>query len=136
MSNLDAKLKHLEFIQNVIDRMAGNLFFLRGWAVTLIAALFALSAKDTNHTYIWIAFFPAFIFWIFDAYFLSQERRFRDLYNRVREVPEEKINFSMDTKDFKAVEKNSWFSCFCSPTLAGFYLPLLLLMVFIIYLIN
>ena len=40
------KLKHLEFIQAAINRMAGNLFMLKGWSVTLIAALFALAAKD------------------------------------------------------------------------------------------
>jgi hypothetical protein len=136
MSDIEPKIRHLEMIQTIINRMAGNLFFLRGWAVTLIAALFALSAKDTNHTYIFIAFFPAFIFWIFDGYFLSQERRFRDLYNKVREIPEKDIDFSMNTKDFKKKERNSWFNAFCSPTLSGFYVPLLLLMLFIIYLIK
>ena len=49
---MNNKLKHLEFIQRVINRMASNLFFLRGWTVTLIAALFALFVKGTNSDYI------------------------------------------------------------------------------------
>lgn len=38
------KQKHLEFLQGAINRMAGNLFLLKGWTITLIAALFALSS--------------------------------------------------------------------------------------------
>ena len=37
---MDAKLKHLEMIQGVINRMANCSFLLKGWSVTLIAALF------------------------------------------------------------------------------------------------
>ncbi len=81
-------------IQGVIDRMAGNLFFLKGWAITLIAALFALSAQNTNQKYIYIAFFPVVIFWILDGYFLSRERQFRDLYDDVRVLDEGEIDFS------------------------------------------
>jgi len=33
------KRKHLELIQGIINRMASNLFFLRGWTITLIATL-------------------------------------------------------------------------------------------------
>ena len=42
------KHKHLEFVQAAVNRMAGNLFLLKGWSITLIAALFALAAKDAN----------------------------------------------------------------------------------------
>ena len=41
-------IKHLEFIQAVITRMAGNSFVLKGWAITLAAAGFALAAKETT----------------------------------------------------------------------------------------
>lgn len=73
---MDNKHKHLEFLQGAINRMASNLFLLKGWTITLIAALFALSAKDANKAYVLIAYFPALLFWVLDGYFLSQERRF------------------------------------------------------------
>ena len=41
----DKKLKHLEFVQNVITRMNTNSFLIKGWSVTLVAAIFALSAE-------------------------------------------------------------------------------------------
>ena len=54
----EKKLKHLEFIQQAVNRMASNLFLLKGWTVTLIAALFALAAKDSKDVYFLIAYCP------------------------------------------------------------------------------
>lgn len=42
---MEKKLKHLELIQGIISRMAGNLFYLRGWVVTLLAGILVLLAK-------------------------------------------------------------------------------------------
>src|SRR5690348_15874734 len=97
---MENKLKHLEFIQAAVNRMASNLFLLKGWTITLIAALFALAAKDSDRHYFLIAYFPAFVFWGLDGYFLSQERRFRALFDHVRKLPESQIDFSMDTRPF------------------------------------
>ena len=43
---MDKKIKHLEMIQGVINRMASNSFLLKGWTVVLVSALFALAAND------------------------------------------------------------------------------------------
>ena len=45
---MDAKIAHLQMILGVVNRMAGNSFMVKGWSVTLVAALFALAAADTN----------------------------------------------------------------------------------------
>ena len=82
-------------IQAVIARMAGNSFLLKGWSVTLVAALFALAAKDANKNYVNVAFIPVVIFWILDAYYLYEERLFRGVYDRVRRLDESQIDFSM-----------------------------------------
>ena len=130
------KQKHLEFIQAVINRMAGNSFLLKGWAVTLVAALFALSAKDTNHAYIPIAYFPTITFWILDGYFISQERLFRSLYDHVRKLAEKDIDFSMNTSAFRAKARNGWVCSMFSITLLCFYLSLVAVMWLVIYLIR
>ena len=133
---MENKQKHLEFIQGVITRMAGNLFFLRGWTITLIAALFVLFAKDTNTNCIFIVYFPVIIFWILDGYFLSQERLFRALYNYVRKLDEKEINFSMNVNKYKKDKRDSWIYSMFSTTLLFFYLPLVGVMSLITYLIN
>ena len=133
---MENKLKHLEFIQGTINRMAGNLFFLRGWTITLITGVFALSATDTNHSYTFIAYFLVFIFWILDGYFLSQERLFRDLYDHVRTLDEKNIDFSMNIDKFKTDSKNTWLCSMFSPTLLVFYLSLLGVTLFISFLMS
>lgn len=123
---MENKLKHLEFIQSIISRMSNNLFFLRGWTISLVAALLALFIKDLNQDHTLVIYFPIVIFWILDGYFLSQERLFRALYNHVRLLDEKDINFSMDTAKFKNDKKNGWICSLFSTTLLIFYVPLII----------
>jgi len=125
------KHKHLEFLQGTINRMAGNLFLLKGWTITLIAGLFTLSAKDSNDAYLLIAYFPTLVFWVLDGYFLAQERRFRDLYDHVRQLPEEAIDFSMDTRPFAKHWRNTWGGAVLSRTLVAYYGLLTAIMLFL-----
>lgn len=119
---MEKKLKHLEFIQQTVNRMASNLFLLKGWTVTLIAAMFALAAKEANDLYFLLAYFPTIMFWILDGYFLSQERRFRSLYARVCTLEESAIDFSMDTQPFKDTpSRNKWSRALFAPTLVIYY---------------
>ncbi len=136
MSDISNKHKHLEFIQTSISRMSGNLFLLKGWSVTLIAALFALAAKDTNKAYIVVAYFPLFIFWFLDGYFLSMERRFRSLYEHVRQLKEEDIDFSMSTEPYKSDPRNRWLSTLFSRTLFPYYITLALLMILLSFFVR
>jgi len=127
---MDTKLKHLEFIQAVISRMAGNSFLLKGWSVTLAAALFALSAKEANAKLIALAYYPVLVFWVLDGYFLSQERRYRALYDKVRNFAEANIDFSMDTREFSK-GRNTWAAAILSKTLLIFYVTVLLAMLLV-----
>ena len=125
---MDNKIKHLDMIQGIINRMAKNSFALKGWAVTLVAGVFALTAKDAEKLYYLIAYAPILIFWGLDSYYLLQERLYRSLYNRVRKMPEEQIDFAMNTKlpEFKS-NKNTWWNCAFSKSEIWFYLPLALI---------
>ena len=133
---MENKRKHLEFIQGAINRMAGKLFFLKGWTITLITALFAFFAKDANTDFIFVVYFPVFIFWILDGYFLSQERLFRALYDHVRKLDEKEIDFSMNAGEYKKDKRNGWVCSMFSRTLLFFYLPLVSVMLLVTYLIN
>mgnify|MGYP000831934822 CR=1 FL=1 len=48
---MDAKTKHLELLQIIIQRIANNSFLLKGWTVTLIVAIFTLASKDAIQIY-------------------------------------------------------------------------------------
>lgn len=121
----DNKRAHLAMIQSVINRMGGNLFFLKGWAVTLIVALFAASISFDGNWYLQPTLVGILLFfWGFDAYFLSLERCYRHLYDIVREKNETDIDFSMDISGLKKYAKNTWIGALLSTTLLAFY-PLL-----------
>lgn len=134
---MEKKLKHLEFIQQAINRMASNLFLLKGWTVTLIAAMFALAAKESKDLYFALAYFPTLMFWLLDGYFLSQERRFRSLYEHVAGLDESAIDFSMDTQPFKnKPPRNGWSHALLSPTLLIYYGVLLVAMSMVAWLVR
>ncbi len=118
--NVERKLKHLEFIQGVINRLSTNSFLLKGWSVVLVSALFALSANSSNVRFILLAYIPAIIFWGLDGYFLSQERIYRKHYDRVRMKENDNIDFSMDTRDIQC-GFNEWALATLSKTLLPFH---------------
>ena len=115
--------------------MASNSFLIKGWCITLVSAIFALSAKDANTAFISIAFFPVIIFWILDAYFLRQERLFRKLYDVVRTTNEEAIDFSMNTSPFTA-DVASWLKTSFSQTLVPFYGAIIVAIVLAVLIVS
>ncbi len=82
------KVKHLEFIQNVITRLNSNSYQIKSWAVTVVAAVLALYASTQKLDFLLAGVFPTLIFWFMDTYCLTQERKFRGLYNDVAGVSE------------------------------------------------
>tara|TARA_R110002074_G_scaffold231955_1_gene403401 strand:+ start:153 stop:506 length:354 start_codon:yes stop_codon:yes gene_type:complete len=114
--------------------MAGNLFYLRGWVITLIAGVLVLLTQiETGRLPIIFLSLITVIFWGYDAYFLALERMYRNLYDKVRMMKEEDIDFSMDISEFKALKKNSMVYCLFSPTLRYFYGPLLVATLYVIF---
>ena len=120
------KQKHLEMIQGVINRLSRNSFLLKGWSVTLFSALIALSTHNSNVNLVYFAWIPITILWGLDAFFLRQEQLFRKLYDLVRILPEDKVDFSMDTDLIMGDERPKWWKAFLSKTLIPFHGPLFL----------
>lgn len=117
--------------------MAGNLFFLRGWVVTLIAGVLVLLTQlDGGKLPITFLNLVTILFWAYDGYFLALERQNRDLYNKVRKMREEEIDFSMDVTEFKGKTQNTVIFCMLSPTLRYFYGPILLAVLYVIFFVK
>ena len=132
---MENKRSHLEIIQGVIDRLSSNSFMLKGWAVTLIAAVFVLSSQDSNKGYFLIAYFPILFFWALDAFYLRTEALYRKLYEKVCRLDETDIDFSMSVDEFKCREKSLVAHMF-SATEIGFYAPLAFLSAVVICIIK
>jgi len=134
MSGEDKRL-HLQFIQNAVTRMAWNSFMVKGWTVLVVSALFALASEGTADGYVYIALFPAIVFWGLGGYFLAAERRFRKLYDHIRKQDESVIDFSMNwhqapnTPGTDAAAARDWLNSTVSKTLIPFYGVVLLAIV-------
>lgn len=117
---MDRKLKHLDFVQGVINRLSTNSFLLKGWNVVLVSALFALAATDSEVSFVFLAYLPAVVFWGLDGYFLALERNYRKLYDRIRVKDPDEIDFSMSTEDLQN-GISGWVSATLSKTLVPFH---------------
>ncbi len=95
MENNQDKISHLQMIQSIIDRMGKNSFALKGWAVGIMVAIYAFAGQNYNKAVI-VTLIPLIIFWILDSYYLVLERKYRRLYDEVRNKNNEKIDFDMN----------------------------------------
>lgn len=121
--------KHLEFIQNIITRMNSNSFTIKGWAVTIVAALLAVFASTKNVAFLAVSILPIFIFWWLDAKYLQMERKYRSLFNAVASKSQNISLYDLDAnKQFiNNEEKNNLKSSLKADTIRPFYLLLALL---------
>ena len=119
---MDAKHKHLECIQGVINRLASDSFRIKGWNVVLVAALIILLARegDTGLAPL-VALVPVLAFWGLDGYFLRQEHLFRALYDHVRGLDESDIDYAMNVGPFRTSFSRTWLGATLSRTLIVFH---------------
>lgn len=104
----EAKLKHLEFIQNIIARQAKNSFQSKSLAIVLLAGLAGLS-RGSKHDILTIATGATGLFWLLDSYYLSKERLFRNMYERV--ANEKAVDLSLKPKHVDNNRSTSWGRC-------------------------
>ncbi|HRK26305.1 MAG TPA: hypothetical protein PK239_03345 [Chitinophagales bacterium] len=83
--------KELALIQDVIKRMASNSFQVKAWTIALFSAIIAfsidkLTAQNNQVMGIFtstLLLVPILCFWYLDAFFLSTERLYRNIYKWV-----------------------------------------------------
>lgn len=149
---MEDKRKHLEFIQAVINRHNSNSFKIKGWSITIVAAILALTGTIKEPYLCFIALGPTMMFWVLDSMFLANERCFVSLYSCVangnklnvkKEELKTKIqktldgenkefivkDYSMDFNQFKEIRKNNWGVVFWSYTIRWFYIALTVLII-------
>jgi len=119
------KIKHLEFIQNIVNRMAKNSFILKGWSITLVSGLVFFSFENGILGFKEYIYLVILFFFLLDMYYLEKEKQYRTLYNRVR--MRRKVDFSLEIK-------YSWrempIKMFSIPTVC-FYILLILMVILI-----
>lgn len=125
--------KEIDLIQNCINRMSNNSFLLKGWLITIIAAVVTLSQKDLNIVVFFVLFFSTLIFWGLDAFFLRTEKEYREMYEWMLEKRRQnsrELQYDLNPKRFDS-QVGSIFCIMRSPVLAGFYLYILITVILV-----
>ena len=117
------RVKHLELIHNVIDRLSHKSFLVKSWSITAITALMAFGIDKEDYRIFIIGLPVSLIFWYLDSHYLWLEKKFRELYDAV--IKKEVKSMSMDISDYKS-KINPWAIAF-RPTIWPIYLTEIIL---------
>lgn len=110
-ANDSAYLKHLEFIQAIVARMAQSSVQTKSLLLPVVVAAYgyALTQKSVSVSLLGIA--AVLLFGYIDASYLRQEQAYRRLYNAViegtKEIPLLSLNLAEDT-ELVCEEKSFW----------------------------
>lgn len=114
----DKTIQYLQMIQDVIGRMSTASAIFKGFCATTISGIFAISATDINNWILLLTLVPLLCFFMLDVYYLLLEKRFRVLYNSVREGKKE-LNFDLmppETSELQGKKISLWY-CAKSPSI-------------------
>ncbi len=84
----EPRVRHLEMIQRVIDRLSGATFLTKRWSFALTAVLLSFALQQRVCQLAVVSAAVTLAFWILDQDFLRSERLFRLFYEHVRTTDE------------------------------------------------
>ena len=126
--------KEIDLIQACINRMSNNSFLLKGWMVSIIAIIVALSPEELDKFVVVMTLIMVTIsFWYLDAFFLRTEKLYKKLYGWVlekRNQGEKDFQYDLNPHRFDN-EVESAVQVMFSTTLKWFYGVICLIIVII-----
>jgi hypothetical protein len=75
--------KELDLVQTIITRMASNSFEVKKWLIGILTAIVVFKQEELlggHGRLMWILLVPIAAFWYLDAFFLSTEKLYREMY--------------------------------------------------------
>jgi hypothetical protein len=118
----ELRVKHLEMIQAVIARFGGYGPTLKNYCITLTTALCGFAVTLQSPSLIFVSLLPVMLFAVLDAHYLRIEKRFRDLFDHVREEDWNRFpTFKISLTD---MQKPSLVSVLTNWSIVIFYAPL------------
>ena len=131
------KCQYLQMLQEPICRMSTISAIFKGFAATIVAGISVISYETTNIWILALSFLPVLAFAIMDIYYLKLERKFRFLFEQVRN-DQHPIDFSMKlTNDPLEIISAKARTCDClkSPSIYLFY-PLMIAVLITVVLLK
>lgn len=126
----EKRIAYLQMIENIIDRMSNKSGNIKGFAVSVVAGVIALSFKETSPYVLFLSFLTVLIFLWLDLYYLGIERKYKFFYKQVCNGKEVDFSLSLDLREseIKEARATKW-QCLTSKSIYYFYIPLSIIMV-------
>ncbi len=126
-----AVIKHIEILQGIITRMAGNSAACKAWAIPVITGIVAFSIEKQCIPVV-VSLIPAVMFFLLDSFYLGLERHF---INKQREFVSKLANGTLAIQDIFNIESKRSFWIHLKFMLGGMvsfstafvYLPIIVL---------
>ena len=129
----EKRIAYLQMIEGIIDRMSNKSGNIKGFAVSIVAGVTAISFKETSPYVLVLSFLTVFIFLWLDLYYLGMERKYKLLYKQVCQGKEVDFILSLDLKESEIIKaKATKYQCLTSKSIYYFYIPLLIVMIVIL----
>ena len=139
-------LKEIDLIQSILSRLSQNSFLVKGWAISVVVGILALSSEKAGaNLACWFAIISTCCFWFLDAFFLKTERLYRWKYNWVIQNRLHTQDFSYDLNphnskmwipevNSKSQKEPVILRMMLTKSLLPIYLPLILFLILILIL--
>ncbi len=129
----EKRISYLQMIESIIDRMSNKSGNIKGFAVSIVVGVTALSFKETSPYVLVLSFLTVFIFLWLDLYYLGMERKYKYYYKQVCAGKDVDFSLSLDLRESEIKEaKASKWQCLTSKSIYYFYIPLSTIMVIIL----
>lgn len=138
----EEKIKHLEFLQNNINRMNQCSFQIKSLAVTIVAAFLAIYAASIeldgtgNKLFIIFSVLPTITFWILDTFYLVKEKNLITTYNITAGIKESDVQIAVfDITPKLGHMSTNYFKVLFSFTEVGLYGAIIVVVLLITYIL-
>lgn len=122
------RIQHLDFVQRVVTRLAGNSATMKRYSVALAAIGVGLYQTLGDSQVVSALIAIVFVFWWLDARYLEDEKRFRNLYDSVRTEPRDRRPDFRLTPDSRR-DVGSILSCLINWSTTPLYVALIVLLI-------
>lgn len=130
----DNRFEYLQLVQEPICRMSTSSAIFKGFTATIVSGVSMIQYQEISIIVLILSFLPVFAFAVLDTYYLIMERKFRFLYNQIREGKHE-VDYSMNLTNDKEeiiIAKARKRDCIRSPNIILFYPLMLLIMITVV----
>ena len=136
--------KELDLIQTIINRMAANSFEVKKWLMAILTAIIVFKYEKllgSNSYHVWLLLVPILSFWFLNGFFLSSEKKYREMYKWVVKYRSQTDKYLYDLNSMSRacpdgsideldLKENRIWSVLFSSTLLPFYIIPVLFIIF------